>query len=172
MQQHQQSHSRHLKNRTRRITMKKKIIALALITGLTMATVASADWGRGRGYGDCPQMQGQMQGQMFQQLDQATKDKIKQFFKDTQPLHKEMAMKRAEKKALMRGDNPDPQAVAKVTGELFDLRTTMQEKAELAGVDQYVGPGRMGHMGNMGRGGCGPDFGKGQGRGMMNAPQN
>ncbi|GAB6191022.1 periplasmic heavy metal sensor [Desulfocastanea catecholica] len=157
--------------------MKKKIIALALITGLTMATVASADWGRGRGhggyggyggYGDCPQMQGQMQGQMFQQLDQATKDKIKQFFKDTQPLHKEMAMKRAEKQALMRSEDPDPQAVAKVTGELFDLRTTMQEKAEQAGVDQYVGPGRMG---GMGRGGFGPGFGKGMGGGMMNAPQ-
>lgn len=157
--------------------MKKKIIALALITGLTMATVASADWGRGRGhdgyggYGDCPQMQGQMQGQMFQQLDQATKDKIKQFFKDTQPLHKEMAMKRAEKQALMQSENPDPQAVAKVTGELFDLRTTMQEKAEQAGVDQYVGPGRMGGMGGMGHG-CGPGLGKGQGGGMMmNAPQ-
>lgn len=148
--------------------MKKQIVALALITGLTMATVASADWGRGGrgyGYGDCPQMQGQMQGQMFQQLDQGTQDKIKQFFKDTLPLHKEIAMKRAEKQALMQSDKPDPQAVAKVTGELFDLRTSMHEKAELAGVDQYVGPGRMGHMGRMGRGhGCG----KGQGVGMMN----
>lgn len=157
--------------------MKKKIIALALISGLTLATVASADWGRGRGYGgyggygDCPQMQGQMQGQMFQQLDQATKDKIQQFFKDNQPLHKEMAMKRAEKQALMRSDNPDAQAVAKITGELFDLRTTIQEKAQLAGVDQYVGPGRMGHMGRMGRSGNGPGSGNGQGRGMMNAPQ-
>ena len=143
--------------------MKKQLLALALITGLTMATVASADWGRGgrgQGYGDCQQMQ----SQMYQQLDQETKDKIKQFFKDTQPLHKEMAMKRAEKRALMKSDTPDPQAVAKVTGELFDLRTTMREKAELAGVDQYVGHGRMGGMGYMGRGhGCG----KGQGGGMM-----
>ena len=55
-----------------------------------------------------------------------------------------MAMKRAEKKALMRSDNPDAQAVARVTGEMFDLRVTMQEKAEEAGVAQYVGPGRMG----------------------------
>ena len=76
-----------------------------------------------------------------------------------------MAMKRAEKQALMRSDKPDPQAVAKVTGELFDLRASMHEKAELAGVDQYVGPGRMGRMGSMGRGhGCG----KGQGSPMMN----
>jgi len=145
--------------------MKKKIVALALITGLTMATVASANWNRGqRGYGDCPQVQ----SQMIQQLDQATQDKIKQFFKDTQPLHKEMAMKRAEKQALMRSENPDPQAVAKVTGELFDLRASMHEKAELAGVDQYVGPGRMGGKGGMGYKGRGHGCGKGQGLGMLN----
>lgn len=148
--------------------MKKKLVALALITGLTMTTVASADWGKGGrgygGYGDCPQMQ----GQMYQQLDQATKDKIKQFFIDTQPLHKEMAMKRAEKKALLLSDKPDPQAVAKVTGELFDLRISLREKAELAGVDQYVGHGRMGRMGGMGQKGRGHGCGNGQGSGMMN----
>ncbi len=145
--------------------MKKKIVALALITGLTVATVASANWNRGqRGYGDCPQMQ----SQMYQQLDQATQDKIKQFFEDTQPLHKEMAMKRAEKQALMQSETPDAQAVAKVTGELFDLRVSLREKAELAGVDQYVGPGRMGGKGGMGYKGRGHGCGKGQGFGMMN----
>ena len=46
-------------------------------------------------------------------IDQTTQDKIKQFFKDTQSLHKEMAMKRAEKQALMKSETPDPQAVAK-----------------------------------------------------------
>ena len=70
--------------------MKKQIVALALIIGMSMATAASADWGRGgRGYGDCPQVQGyMMQGQaagQFQQLDQGTQDKIAQFFKDTLP---------------------------------------------------------------------------------------
>jgi hypothetical protein len=144
--------------------MKKKLVALALITGLTMATVASAGWGRGHiGYGDCPQVQ----GQMFQQLDQGAQDKIQQFFKDTRPLHKEMAMKRAEKQALLQSDTPDPQAVAKVTGELFDLKTSMREKAELAGVDQYVGHGRMGRNGGMGRmGGMGRTGGMGHKGGM------
>ena len=145
--------------------MKKKILAIALITGLTMATAASAHWGRGgrgygggygSGYGYCPQMQGQIGSDagtnVYQQLDQATQDKIKQFYKDTQPLHKEIAMKRAEKQALMQSEKPDPQAVAKVTGELYDLQTTIHEKAEQAGVDNYVGPGRMG---------------RGFGRGMM-----
>ncbi|TKB28502.1 periplasmic heavy metal sensor [Desulfopila sp. IMCC35006] len=155
--------------------MKKQLVALALIMGLAMATGASADWGKGnrgnRGYGNCPQMQ----GQMLQQLDQATQDKIKQFYKDTLPLHKEMAMKRAEKQALMRANSPDSQAVAKVTGELFDLRAAMQEKAEQAGVSQYVGPGHMGGMGRMGgmrQMGCGPCGGQGWGMGQGPVPMN
>lgn len=150
------------------IDMKKQLLALTLILGLAMTTAASADWGRGgRGYGggNCSQMQGQMgQGPMFQQLDQETQNKIKQFFKDTQPLHKEMAMKRAEKRAIMNSDNPDPKAAAKIAGEMFDLRTTIREKAELAGVDQYIGPGRMGRkgrpcrMGGMGMSGYGQGY--------------
>ena len=139
--------------------MKKQIVAIALVAGLSMATVASAQWGRGGrhwgGDGDCP-MQGQMmQGPMMQQLDPDTRAKISKFFKDNQALHKQMAMKRAEKQALMQSDKPDPQAVAKVAGELFDLKTAMHEKAEAAGVSQYLG-----HMGGRG-------MGRGMGGGMM-----
>ncbi len=152
--------------------MKKHFLALALVIGLTTATVASAHWGRGGGgyggYGyDCPMaMQGpMMQGQTYQQLDPATLDKIKQFYKDTLPLHKQMVMKRAEREALMESQTPDPQAVAKVTGEMFDIRVAIQQKAEAAGVDQYVGPCQMG-MG-MGKGmGMGMRGGRGSGRGM------
>ncbi len=127
--------------------MKKQILAIALIGSLTMATVATANWGKncGQGYADCPQMQGQ-----YQQLDQATQDKIKQFFSDNQGLRKEMMMKQAEKRALMRSDNPDPQLAAKVAGELFDLRTSLRAKAVEAGVDQYVGKGQ-GRMGGGGK---------------------
>ncbi len=140
--------------------MKKQIVAIALVAGLSMATVTSAAWGRGGhgpgghgggwgGYWDCP-----MQGQMMQQLDADTKAKVTKFFKDNQALHKQIAMKRAEKMALMRSDNPDPNAAAKVTGELFDLHTAMMEKAEAAGVSQYLGPmgGRGMGRGMMGRG--------------------
>ncbi len=152
--------------------MKKQIVALALIIGLTMTTAASANWGRGggygRGYGGCQQLQGQMmQGPRFQQLDQETRDKINQFFTDTQSLHREMAMKRAERQAIMRSANPDPQAAAKVAGEMFDLRTTIRQKAAEAGVDQYIGGGRMGRCGGPGRGRgmMGPGYG------MMNNSQ-
>ena len=81
-------------------------------------------------------------------------------------------MKRAEKQALMQSDKPDPQAVAKVTGELFDLRITMQEKADQAGVGQYVGPGHMGGMkggmGRMGRMNCGQWMGMSPGDAPIN----
>ena len=136
--------------------MKKQIAAIVLIVGLTMATAASANWGRGGngpgGRGCCPPMQ----GQMMQNLDPATQAKVTQFFKDNQALHKQMAMKRAEKQALMSSDKPDPQAAAKVAGEMFDLRTALQAKAEAAGVSEYIGPmgGRMG--------GDGPRFGGGR----------
>ncbi|MFW2366132.1 MAG: periplasmic heavy metal sensor [Desulforhopalus sp.] len=138
--------------------MKKQIIAMTLVAGLTLATVASANWGKGgyggqMGYGGCQQVQ---QGQVPQQLDQATQDKISQFFKDNSALRKEIVMKQAEKRALMHSTQPDAKAVAAVTGELFDLRTSMHEKAELAGVDQYIGPRRgLGGPGLRGRGPCG-----------------
>jgi len=47
--------------------------------------------------------------------------------------------------------------LSKVSGELFDLRTAMQDKAKAAGLDNYVGGPGMG-MGMMG--------GRGGGRGM------
>lgn len=128
--------------------MKKKIVAIALISSLTVATAATANWGRGGGgYGDCWRMQGQ-----YQQLDPETRAKISQFFTDNQALQKQLVMKRAEKRALMQSDNPDPQVAAKVAGELFDLRSQMIERAKTAGVDQYIGSGRMG-SGRKGYGG-------------------
>jgi len=127
--------------------MKKQLVAIALISGLALAGTASANWGKGNGgHGGCGNSS-MMRGQMSQQLDPATQDKVKQFFKDNQELRKEMVMKRAVKKALMQSQSPDPVEVAKVTGELFDLRMAMREKAEVAGVDQYVGPGRRGCSG-------------------------
>jgi hypothetical protein len=147
--------------------MKKHIIAAVLISGLAMSTVASANWGRGGGNGyncgNCPQ------AQYMQQLDPAVQEKIDAFFDETAGMRKEIAVKQAEKMTLLRGTNPDAATVARLTGELFDLHAAMRDKAEAAGVDQYIGPmggGRgagkgMGFNGG-GRGGCmmqgGPRF--------------
>lgn len=148
--------------------MKKKIIAVALVTGLALSTTAFANWGRmGGGNWNCQQMGGpgmmNSQGgpQMMQQLDPETKSKVTQFFTDNRDLHKQIAMKRAEKMALLQNDAPDAKAVAAATGELFDLRTALMEKAEAAGVAEYIGPG----MGRMGFGGPGCKGGRGYGHG-------
>ena len=151
--------------------MKKYIAAIALVAGLTMATTAAANWGRGGpGHGDdCYwlQMDGpMMQEQSMQRLDTATHGKVVKFFKDTQALHKQIAMKQAEKWAIMQSEKPDPQAAAKVAGELFDLRTEIHDKAEAAGVSQFLRP-----MGG-GKAGHGPGSGLGKGPGMgMNGPK-
>ena len=78
-----------------------------------------------------------------------------------------MAMKRAEKQALLRADTPDPTAVSNVEGELFDLRTTMHQKAVEADVVGLIGP--MGGFGPGGPGKGGPHGGKG---GRMGNPGN
>jgi zinc resistance-associated protein len=135
--------------------MKKNIAAIALVLTLATVSLASARNGMGGGYGmgyNCPQMQGQMN----QQLDQATQDKLDAFFRANQELHKQMMMKQSERQAMMQSANPDPAAVAKISGELFDLQANLQDKAKAAGLDIYLGgPGRGGMMGGRGMGmGC------------------
>lgn len=70
----------------------------------------------------------------FQQMDDATKAKMEKFYTDTQDLRKQMVMKRAEEVALIRSETADMDAVRKVAGEMFDLRTAMQEKAKTSGL--------------------------------------
>ena len=136
--------------------MKKKILAVVLVSGLAIATVASANWGKGgRGYNgavNCPQLQA------TQQLDPEVQAKVDAFYIDTADLRKEMIVKQAEKRAIMRATNPDPDVGSKLAGELFDLRNSLRDKAIAAGVEQYVGP----KMGNAKRG----NGGYGQGKGM------
>jgi len=122
--------------------MKKQIIAAVMVAGLIAVGTASANRGNGNGGSnqDC-RNQG---GKMYQQLDTTTQDKISQFKDDTQTLRKEIVMKRAEKRAMMNGTNPDSAAAAKIAGELFDLRASMKVKAVAAGVDQYMRPRGMG----------------------------
>ncbi len=135
---------------------KFRVLAIAMVTGLKLVGTASAYNGGGG-----PYHHGRMQGgPMYQQLDQATQDKIKTFWDSNQSLQKEMMMKNAERQALLNSTNADPTAVAKVAGELFDLRTTLIEKAEAAGVSQYMGRNGMG----AGQMGCGYGRGGGYGR--------
>jgi hypothetical protein len=131
------------------MNMKKIVVIVGLVTALGFVALQQASargWGGGYGGGyNCPNY-----GMNYQQLDDATQVKIDAFRLETTELRKQIAMKRAEKQALMASQNPDPQAIATVEGELFDLHTEMQQKAKEAGVPAMGG--RRGNYGGMGAG--------------------
>lgn len=149
--------------------MKKKIAIAVVIAGMGLAGLnqAYAGWGqRGGNNWNGPQYQNQPIQQNIQ-VDPAVKEKMDKFFESTVELRKEMAMKRAEKQALLRADNPDPAALSKIEGELFDLRNTIRTKANEAGVVGLMGP-----RGGFGAGGPGQRGPGGKGGRMMNNPGN
>ncbi|CAG0905638.1 unnamed protein product, partial [Cyprideis torosa] len=66
------------------------------------------------------------------------------FMTENRELRKQIAMKKAEIDALMHAESPDAQLVAKATGELFDLKTDMQAKAQEVGLPPRMGKGGTG----------------------------
>lgn len=140
--------------------MKKTVICLMLIAGLALTTGQSVfgspyQGGKGKGAYGPPD-------RAMQQLDEQTRQKLEAFQQDNKGLRKKMVVKQAVRQAIMGSKNPDPKAAAQITGELFDLRQQMREKAVAAGVAEYIGP--MGPMGPGGPGGprMGKRFGKGR----------
>ena len=115
------------------------ITALVSVIGLTGFYSASGNWGAGGmgGPGGC----GGGGHHLMAGMDDATKTKFKAFLKETQDTRRAMAVKRAEKIALMNGDNPDAVKLGEIAGQLFDLHSTMQTKAEAAGLDGVFGRG-------------------------------
>lgn len=81
---------------------------------------------------------------------------IEKFRAETTTVRKDIVVKRSELNALLRNDNPDEKKVAKLTGELYDLETALEAKAEETGIrGRYAfkhGPGMMDTYGR-GRGG-------------------
>ena len=157
--------------------MKKQIMisALAGMVAIGAATATYAGWGqRGGGYWQQEmQAPGPRMQMLSQQLDPAVKEKLDKFFTDTQDIRKEMAVKRAEQRAMLRTDNPDPAAAGKLAGELFDLRTTIRQKADEAGVSAYLGPMKGPRGGrDFGPGYRGMGRGHGKGGGYMNNMQD
>jgi len=138
--------------------MKKTILAVAAIATIGLAGYQFADaqpWGGGQGMGPGWEMmgpQGQGQGQMSEETLKARE----KFFNETKELRKKMFSKRTELDAVMSGEKPDAQKAAKLSEELFDLRTQMHKKAQEAGLAQAgFGPGFCG----------GPGGGQGMGYG-------
>jgi zinc resistance-associated protein len=131
-------------------------IGAAAVIGLATIQLADANpqgkgGATGPGYG-----YGRMGQQAMSEEDLRARE---EFMTETTGLRKQVATRSAELNALMAQTNPDEKRVAALTGELFDLREQLRQKAATAGL-----PGGFG-MQNCRGNGMGP--GMTGGRGMM-----
>jgi len=133
--------------------MKKQLATLLVLASLTMAGAVAAvsepatdvTASQPQATMNCPKIGARM--------DPAIREKIQQFYKDTEGLRKQIFTKRAELNAVVNAAQPDPATAGKIAGELYDLQASLRKQAQAAGLGQF-GPG-MGH-----------GFGRGMGRGM------
>ena len=136
--------------------MKKFLVVAALVgifslVGFSMVNArGNHSYGSGMGYGyggDC----GYFDKWSYDDLD---KEKIDTFLKETQETRKQLAVKRSERRALMSQGNPDEKRVATLTGEIFDLRNLLDDKAkELFGdTPPFRDKGSRGRFCDCGRG--------------------
>jgi len=113
------------------MNMKKVLIATALvgIIGFTGIQMATADPGYGYGNGPCRDYS------IGRQCNNEDNFKAREkFLEETTALRKEIVVKQSAYDALMLQDNPDEKKAAQLSGELFDLRTALQSKAEERGI--------------------------------------
>lgn len=135
--------------------MKKTVLAIAAVATLGLAGYQLVDahpggWGpgMGNGYG--------MMGPGGRAVDEATIKAREKFFNDTAALRRQIAAKQTELYAVTNSATPDEKKAAKLSEELFDLRSRMQEKAAASGLT--TGNGYGGYF-------CGGPFGNGNGYG-------
>jgi hypothetical protein len=139
--------------------MKKlMVVALIVVFGALLSTVAVAAWTKGQGPGPDAQVD---------------VNAFRNFQKETLPLRDEMAVKRLELRNEFSKSNPDQAKIAALKGEMIALRTQISDAAKKNGLpDRGFGPGYAGRGGNgpgncggFGRGGNGPGYGPGCGAG-------
>jgi len=134
--------------------MKKLITATAIMSIISLAGIqaASAHGGKYSNNNDYCGSYGTYDNTYTEKDAEA----IEKFLVETNSTRKQIVVKRSELNALLRNDNPDEKKVAKLTGDLYDLETELEAKAESTGVRNRHfyghGPGMMGTYGQ-GRGG-------------------
>ena len=154
-------------NRTRKIILAVTVTTVMVFSGSQAVIASDAPPPKG------PGMQHHKAMQNRPQLDEATKKARDTFLSETTELRKSLFVKQAEKRALMMAENPDAGKVAKLAGEIFDIREQLRTKAMAAGLPphmimQHMGMKKMGPMAQNGCGGGSPMTGKRpHGPGMM-----
>jgi hypothetical protein len=111
--------------------MKKVLMVVVLATTVGLVGLQQANAGVGDHGGERFHRQSHKQ-------DDATNAKIEKFQADTKDLRKQVEMKQAEQMALIQSESPNLEAVRKASGELFDLRTSLMEKAKAAGLFMFM----------------------------------
>jgi Spy/CpxP family protein refolding chaperone len=134
--------------------MKKAIAATAIISAISLAGIQTVSAHSGN-YSNNNDYCGNY-GTYDRTYTEKDTEALEKFQSETRSARKEIVVKRSELNALLRQDNPDEKKVAKLTGDLYDLETELDAKAEKTGVrSRYAydhGPGMMGTYGR-GRGG-------------------
>ena len=121
------------------------------LTAMQQGQASIRAMGRGHNGAGCAMKQNRGPG--YQAMDEETRLKHEAFLTDTTELRAALAAKRAEKRAVMHSQNPDPDQAAQLTRELLELRSRMMAQAEEAGIEYGPGNGRgCGH--NTQRPGC------------------
>jgi Spy/CpxP family protein refolding chaperone len=114
--------------------MKRFLLIAALVgvvsfAGLSMVNAhGNYGFGPGKGYGNC-EGYGSFNSSFY---DDADKEKVNTFREETKETRKQIAIKKSERRALMNQDNPDEKRVARLTGEIYDLKNLLEEKAKEA----------------------------------------
>ena len=111
--------------------MKKVFMVAVLATTVGLVGLQQANAGDGEHRGERSHRQSHQQ-------DDATNAKIDKFHVDTKDLHKQIVMKQAEQMALIQNVAPNIEAVKKASGELFDLRISLMEKAKASGLFMFM----------------------------------
>jgi len=150
--------------------MKKLVTAAAIISIISLAGIQTVFAHGGGNYSNNNDYCGSFSTD-DRNVTEKDAEAIEKFRAETSSSWKEIVVKRSELNALLRNDNPDEQKVAKLTGELYDLETELQAKAEKSGIsgrNAYGhGPGMMG-ANSWGHGsGMMGNYGGGRGRHMM-----
>lgn len=102
-------------------------------------------------------------------IDEATLAKLNDFNKANRAIKKQLAVKQAERRALLNMDSPSPEQAKSLAGEIFDLRATLSVNAEKAGLPVQLACAGMGgervdrHQNGKHRGDMG-DNSRGKGR--------
>ena len=126
--------------------MKKLITAAAILSVIGFASIQAASahgsfYNKGD-YGYCGSFTSD--DSTYTEEDAAA---IEKFRTETSTIRREIVVKRSELNALLRNDNPDEKRVAELNGDLYDLETELDAKAEKVDALNHhaygYGPGMM-----------------------------